>query len=102
MKKPGRSRALCGRTRKLLRGNYLNVERRGDVLVQAHRDLVLTERLDRVTDLDLAAVELRTTRGHYRFGDLRGLDGAEEPARVTGTHLNNGGEARQQAAHRRG
>src|SRR4051794_18936560 len=63
----------------------VEVDRRLDLVGHLHRDLVRTERLDRVAHDDLPLVDLGTGATD-RGGDVTDRHGAEQPATVTGSH----------------
>src|SRR5690606_8757270 len=69
--------------------DHLDLDGRGDVVVQAHRDLVRAERLDRVADLDLATVDRRPARRGDGLGDVGGGDGAEQATRLARADLHD-------------
>src|SRR5580700_9364072 len=63
-----------------LAGHDVDVDPGGDLGMQPDADLVRADGLDRVTDLDPAAVEYGTARLADRRGDVGGPDRAEQPA----------------------
>ena len=60
----------AGAARPSSAADYLHLKRGADFRVQPHRDLVRPDGLDRIADLDLAAVELGTARVLDRRGDV--------------------------------
>src|SRR5690606_30096578 len=64
-------------------GDDVDVEGRLDLGVQLDRHLVGTGALDRVADLDAAAVELGAAGGLHGLGDVTGGDGAEQATALT-------------------
>src|SRR5271165_1016759 len=66
--------------RRGLAGDHVDVDWGADLGMQADPDLVRTEGLDRVANLDPAPVELGTARLTDRRRDVGGPDRAEQPA----------------------
>src|SRR5690606_32478630 len=64
----------------------LDLDVRGDLRVQADRDGVPAQALDRVADLDATAVELGAARGLHRLDDVLGRHRAEQAAALTRPH----------------
>src|SRR5690606_18120858 len=64
-----------------------DVEAGDDLRVQPDADAVGADTLDRVVDHDAAPVELRTTGGLDRLGDVARGDRAEQPARLARARL---------------
>lgn len=60
--------------------------------MQADLDLVASDRLDRVLDLDPTLVQLGTAGGLDGLGDVRGRDRAEQAATLAGALLEAHGE----------
>src|SRR4051794_6731472 len=73
----------------------VEVERGRNLLVEANRDAVRPDGLDRRTDLDTTLVDVRTAGGLDGRDDVRDGDGAEEPARVAGARLERHLETRE-------
>src|SRR5699024_4998512 len=80
-------------------GHDLHVHSCGDVLVQTDLHLVVAEGLDRLADLDLAAVHGLATGGD-RLGDVLGGHRAEQAAVRTGPDLHHDRLGLQRVTHR--
>src|SRR5699024_8820198 len=75
-----------------LHGRDVQLDRGNDLGVQANLNPVVTDRLDRVLDLDPALVQVRTTGGLHGLGDVRGRDRTEQAATLAGALLETHGE----------